>query len=117
MRTLKCSELHPNLRPGVTIKRLCKDDGNWDTVDFSSCTSLPDATPIIIVSFEVNASNSDAEVVSETVSVFKYQHIISLNVHTALLMLALVFTHVRLNNPTTPWAKLFQGFRKLPLDF
>ena len=68
VRALKCSELHPSLRPGVNIERFCKHDGNWDTIDFSACTALPDAISIVIVSFKVNVSESAAEVVAENVS-------------------------------------------------
>ncbi|XP_065913065.1 hemicentin-1-like isoform X2 [Dysidea avara] len=68
VRALKCSELHPSLRPGVNIERFCKHDGNWDTIDFSACTALPDAISIVIVSFKVNVSESAAEVVAENVT-------------------------------------------------
>ena len=68
LRTLKCSELHPSLRPGVNIGRFCSSNGSWDSIDFSACTALPDAISIVIVSFEVNVSVSVAEVVTENVS-------------------------------------------------
>ena len=68
MRVLKCSDLHSSFRPGVYINRFCNTDGQWSIVDFSACTALPDAIPIVIVSFEVNISKSDAEISAEDVS-------------------------------------------------
>ena len=63
-----CSTLHPSLRPGVTISRKCNDDGTWGPVDDSSCTALNNAIPILIVSFIVNVSHVDAQLVVENVS-------------------------------------------------
>jgi len=60
--------LHPSLRHGVNIARFCKNDGNWDTIDFSACTALPDAISIVIVSFELNVSKPYAEDVAKNVS-------------------------------------------------
>jgi len=67
-RSLRCSELHPSLRPGVNIGRFCRSNGSWDSIDFSNCTALPDAISIVIVSFEVNVSISYAKAVAENVS-------------------------------------------------
>ena len=66
--THRCSTLHPSLRPGVTISRKCNDDGTWGPVDDSSCTALNNAIPILIVSFAVNVSQSNAEDIAHNVS-------------------------------------------------
>ena len=69
--TQRCSTLHPSLRPGVTISRKCNDDGTWGPVDVSSCTALNNAIPILIVSFALNVSKSDAEDIADNVSLNK----------------------------------------------
>ena len=69
--TQRCSTLHPSLRPGVTISRKCNDDGTWGPVDVSRCTALNNAIPILIVSFAVNVSQSDAEDIADNVSLNK----------------------------------------------
>ena len=66
--THRCSTLHPCLRPFVTISRKCNDDGTWGPVDDSSCTALNNAIPILIVSFAVNVSQSNAEDIAHNVS-------------------------------------------------
>ena len=68
--TQSCSTLHPNFRSRVAISRKCNDDGTWGPVDESDCTALNHATPTLIVSFEVNVSQSDAKFVADNVSVF-----------------------------------------------
>ena len=66
--TQSCSTLHPSLLSRVTISRKCNDDGSWGPVDDSSCTALNNAIPILIVSFAVNVSQFDAQLVVDNVS-------------------------------------------------
>ena len=73
--THRCSTLHPSLRPGVTIIRKCNDDGTWGPVDDSSCTALNNAIPILIVSFAVNVSQSNAEDIAHNVSKHMCVHV------------------------------------------
>ena len=66
--THRCSTLHPYFRSRVTIIRKCNDDGTWGPVDDSSCTALNNAIPILIISFIVNVSRVDAQLVVDNVS-------------------------------------------------
>ena len=66
--THRCSTLHPSFRPGVTISRKCNDNGTWGLVDDSSCTGLNNAIPTLIISFVVNVSQVDAQLVVDNVS-------------------------------------------------
>ena len=58
--TQRCSELHPNFRSGVEIRRHCNNDGNWSPVDMIKCTMFMDSNPVLIVHFAVivNGSNT-----------------------------------------------------------
>ena len=66
--TQSCSILHPYFRSQITISRKCNDDGTWGPVDDSSCTALNNAIPILIISFIVNVSRVDAQLVVDNVS-------------------------------------------------
>ena len=66
--TQSCSNLHPNFRSRVAISRKCNDNGSWGPVDESNCTALENANPILIISFKVNVSRSDAEAIADNVS-------------------------------------------------
>ena len=91
--TQRCSNLHPSLRPGVTISRKCNDDGTWGPVDDSSCTALNNAIPILIVSFAVNVSQSDAEDIVDNVSL--NEHVcIYVHIHVVITILKSLFHYV-----------------------
>ena len=66
--TQSCSTLHPSFRSRVAVSRKCNDDGTWGPVDYSNCTALNDAIPTLIVSFIVNASQAETEVIVDNVS-------------------------------------------------
>ena len=69
--TQSCSALHPSFRSRVTISRKCNDDGTWGPVDYSSCTAHNTAIPTLIISFEVNLPQVDAQHLVYNVS-FQY---------------------------------------------
>ena len=70
MATQSCSTLHPSFRSRVAVSRKCNDDGTWGPVDYSNCTALNNAISILIVSFEVNVSQDDAQDVVNNVSLY-----------------------------------------------
>ena len=66
--TQSCSNLHPSFRSRVAISRKCHTDGTWAPVDYSNCTALNDAIPILTVSFIVNVPQTDAKAIADNVS-------------------------------------------------
>ena len=76
--TQSCSALHPSFRSRVTINRRCNGDGTWGPVDDSNCTALNNAIPMLIISFEVNVTQVDAQHVVDNVSlhnIILFEHI------------------------------------------
>ena len=73
--TQSCSTLHPSFRSRATVNRKCNDDGTWGPVDDSSCTAHNNAIPILIISFKVNVSHSNAVAFAENVSLDVLVHI------------------------------------------
>ena len=68
--THSCSALHPSFRSRVVVSRKCNDDGTWGLVDYSNCTALNDTNSTLIVSFEVNVSNTEAKAIVDSVSLY-----------------------------------------------
>ena len=66
--TQSCSTLHPSFRSRVAVSRKCNDDGTWGPVNYSSCTAQITAIPTLIISFEVNLPQIDAQHVVYNVS-------------------------------------------------
>ena len=66
--TQSCSTLHPSFRSRVSVGIKCNDDGTWGPVDYGNCTALNDAIPTLTVSFIVNVSQAEAEVIMDNVS-------------------------------------------------
>ena len=66
--TQSCSTLHLNFRSRVAVSRKCNDDGTWGPVDYSNCTALNDAIPILTISFIVNVSQANARAIADNVS-------------------------------------------------
>ena len=48
--------------------RECNDDGTWGPVDDSNCTTLDSAIPTLLIVFEMNISQADAQNVVDNVS-------------------------------------------------
>ena len=69
-----CSTLHPSFRSRVPISRKCNDDGTWGPVDDSNCTALDSAIPTLLISFEVNVSQADAQHIVGNVSFNTFVH-------------------------------------------
>ena len=63
-----CASLHPSFRSRVSIMRECNDDGTWGLVDDSNCTTLDSAIPTLLIVFEMNVSQADAQNVVDNVS-------------------------------------------------
>ena len=70
--TQSCASLHPRFRSRVSVSRECNDDGSWGTVDDSNCTALDNAIPTLLISFEMNISQADAQDVVDNVSFKTY---------------------------------------------
>ena len=66
--TQRCSSLYPSFRSSATISRQCYHNDTWGPVDDSGCTALSSAIPTLIISFEVNVSQADAQHVVDNVS-------------------------------------------------
>ena len=49
----RCSDLHDNFRTAVFISRTCNRLGQWEDVDFSSCTMHLSSTPVIVAERQV----------------------------------------------------------------
>ena len=73
--TQSCSTLHPSFRSRVTISRKCSDNGTWGSVDYSSCTAQNSAIPTLVISFEVNLPQVDAQHVVYNVSFNTLAHL------------------------------------------
>ena len=57
--TQPCSNLHPNFRSGVNIKRQCLSNGSWSSfVDMSDCTMFRDSYPVVVVYFAVSTNDT-----------------------------------------------------------
>lgn len=56
MAQIRCSAFHSSFRSGVYISRMCNEIGEWDEIDFSSCTMRLDAKPLLV--FETNSTSS-----------------------------------------------------------
>ena len=63
-----CASLHPSFRSRVPVLRECNDDGTWGPVDNSNCTTLDSAIPTLLISFEMNVSQADAQNTVDNVS-------------------------------------------------
>ena len=70
--TQSCSTLHPSFRSRVSVGRKCNNDGTWGPVDYSNCTTLNDAIPTLTVSFIVNVSQAEADIIVDNVSLYLY---------------------------------------------
>ena len=57
----RCSYLHENFRSAVFISRVCNNRGQWEDVDFSSCTMHFYSNPIIVAQRQV-LSNSESDI-------------------------------------------------------
>ena len=66
--TQHCSIFHPSFRSRVTISRRCNDDGTWGPVDDSRCTTLSNAIPTLIISFEMNVTYNNVQRIVDNVS-------------------------------------------------
>ena len=66
--TKRCSTLHPSFRSRVYISRNCNDDGTWGPVDDSKCTTLSNAIPTLIITFEINVTHNNAQHIVNNVS-------------------------------------------------
>ena len=65
--TQRCSILHPSFLSRVAISRKCNDDGTWGPVDDSKCTTLSNAIPTLIISFEMNVTHNIAQRIVDNV--------------------------------------------------
>ena len=55
--------------------RECNDDGTWGPVDDSNCTTLDSAIPTLLIVFEMNISQADAQNVVDNVSSKTYVYL------------------------------------------
>ncbi|XP_065911525.1 adhesion G protein-coupled receptor L3-like [Dysidea avara] len=53
----RCSNLHENFHSGVFISRVCTIRGQWEDVDFSSCTMQLYSDPVIVAQGQVLSNN------------------------------------------------------------
>ena len=67
-----CASLHPSFQSRVPVIRECNDDGTWGPVDDSNCTTLDSAIPTLLIFFEMNISQADAQNVVDNVSFKTY---------------------------------------------
>ena len=73
MITQSCSILHPSFRSRVAVSRKFNDDSTYmGPVDDTACTALNDAIPTLTVSFIVNVSQAEADVIVDNVNLYLY---------------------------------------------
>ena len=73
-------------------KRECNDDGTWGPVDDSNCTTLDSAIPTLLIVFEMNVSQADAQNVVDTLHSLQSQATHNHSLHRLVLLL---YYHVR----------------------
>ena len=84
--TQSCSTLHPSFRSRVSVGRKCNDDGTWGPVDDTDCTALNDAHRTLTVSFILNVSQAEADIIVDNVSLIK------LVLHTYVTVYAVLYS-------------------------
>ena len=57
---IRCSAFHSSFRPGVYITRMCNNNGEWGSVDYSSCAIRLEAVPLILVEVKDPGSSANA---------------------------------------------------------
>ncbi|XP_065897877.1 adhesion G protein-coupled receptor L4-like [Dysidea avara] len=73
----RCSDIHHGFRSGVTVSRRCNETGEWEDVDYSSCTTHLSSHSVIVTQAELMANSNSTQF--ETL-VNNYIHILNYEV-------------------------------------
>ena len=70
MARIRCSALHSSFRPGVYIARMCNNNAEWGSVDYSNCTMRSNAVPLIMVEVKDLSSSVNATSAVKQVTIY-----------------------------------------------